>query len=127
MNPGIPQKFVEFGTVYHLILKALHEHGPMGGGELTELLEITRNSVGMALFRLKCHGFVFVVDKRSELDTDQRTHEVFSLKRPKTKFVPPPISTPTQRQAKYRAKKRLKVASVFQFRGEIQIAQRDQG
>jgi DNA-binding IclR family transcriptional regulator len=101
---GLSRGFVLIPSTAAKILCALHEHGDMTSADLAEEADCTVALASMTLTRLVRHGFCFVVDKAPPR---------YSLKRRQLRYAP---ETSAQRSQRWRAAKRLRVASIWEFR-----------
>lgn len=123
MKPGIPQGYIEFDTLAHKVLLLLHEHGKMAFADLMEHLtpDYIPRHLSTTLKRLETHGYVFNHGKISKYKSKlQRSQFIWSLK-PTSKKIPFRPASNTERMRHHRATKRIKVPSVFQFRGAINV------
>lgn len=118
MNPGIAQGYLRFDTLLHRIIKILHANGPMRQCDiLEELQQEDARGVSVSLARLAKHGFIYRCGKLHKYDTkDGRTQFVWSLEKP-TEILVSRKATPRERTRRYRARKRERVSSVFDWRG----------
>lgn len=124
MNPGLVQGFVRFGTLAHKVLVLMLEAGTLRHTEICNEFEVTPAHVAATLQRLSKYGFIFAVDRASQLETGTRTETIYALQpehKKKRRWRP---ATPRERTANYRANKKakqiaksLKVPSIFHYRG----------
>lgn len=121
-NPGLAQGFLRFGSVHHQILVFIHEVGRSTPIAIQEGLNLDRHSVGMSLTRLVRYGFLFRVDKAAQVITGEKTASVYDLKSSDQKIRYRPL-TNSERSKRVRERKKIKVSSIFTYRGSIPIAQ----
>jgi hypothetical protein len=119
-NKGIPQGFVKFGSAAHRILKHIHECGNSTPIMLQEALDLNRHHCGMVLTRLVRHGFLYRVDKAPEVVTGEKTAFIYSLTPSDRRIRYQPLSA-IERSRRARQKKKIKVPSVFAFRGSVPL------
>lgn len=113
MNAGLAQGFLRFGTNHELVLRALHELGNLCHSDLVEELQIEPRRVSVAIAQLARAGFIHQHPAARQYDTGRRTEAMWSLEPYKgTKSLRPRVP-PRDRTARYRAARRLRVASVF--------------
>lgn len=115
-HTGLKDGYVRLGTLAHRILVYVYETGP---ALHAELVEVMRGEVGLSgnLSRLVRHGFLHRAG-RQRYRVGLRGGALYALDKPRVMVVD---NTPTMSQARYRSGKRLKVASVFDFRGSIPL------
>ena len=124
MNPGLAQGFVRFGTTAHAILLTLHTLGPQTLPALREAIYgpgVALCDTSANLTRLHRLGFVFPVGR--ERQPGRRISVVFGLRgglRYGWATATQPF-TAAERSRTYRVRKRVRVGSVFAFRGTISI------
>lgn len=115
---GLKEGFLRFGTLAHRILVYIHEHGPACHADLCE--ELGDTGVATNLVRLCRHGFLFRAGRTRK--PGERSKHLYSL----SKSAPPGslrrISTRAEIDARCRAKRKLRVTSVFDFRGRVSIS-----
>ena len=107
MNFGLPNGFVRFGTVAHLILVYLHEYGDAGSSALAEDLDLNRAETSANLGRLAKYEFIFPVG-RSQSEEGVRSYTVFSLYQRKLTRSALKRKTGAERSRTYRARLREK-------------------
>ena len=121
MNTGLAQGFVRYGTAGHAVL--IHAYAVGGNVSLRSLHDayphITTNSLAITLTRLVKMKMLFVAGRDRE--PLQRSYALYSLKHPGWKVKPPKAIPPNVRTKEYMKRKRMRVASVFNFRGEVQL------
>lgn len=119
---GLPQGFVQFDTVACRVLKALHALGSGTQSDIMEEAEITGWQACTAIHRLRVHGFLFKIGTRSTYETGRidTTQWIYSL-HPRQIRQKYRKATPAERTRKYRERKAMKAASVFNFRGEVKL------
>ena len=121
---GLPSKFVGFNTMAHRILVHLHQHGPSSAGVLAEDLRGTAReplkAVSANLVRLHRGGFIFIVG-RSRVVNGTRSSYLYGLTESRAGAERVTIKDGATRSREWRAKKALKVPSVFQFRGSMEL------
>ena len=115
---GVAEGFVRFGTLAHRILAYIHAVGPASHAEIVEEMP-EEVGVSAILGRLVRHGLLYRVGRQSH-KPGIRSGYVFSLSRPTAAELRPPTTART-RNLSYKAAQRLKVASVFDFRGSISL------
>ena len=120
MNPGIVQGYIRFGSVPHSILTYLHDHGP----SLASQIKVAeQRQVSATIIRLRKAGLIKVVGRQSKVG--MRSHRVFDLAHSDTPALDearhPPM-TDTERRRVQRARAKIKVSSVFDFRGSIPLS-----
>jgi hypothetical protein len=124
MNIGLPHGFIPFNTMAHRILVHMHHHGPMTANALAEDLRGTAReplkAVSANLHRLHIRGFIYKVG-RARVRGGSRSCSVYSLIDSTSGVERVSIKNGATRTRDYRAKKALKVPSVFNFRGNIQL------
>lgn len=119
MNPGVKQGFVRFNSVAYHILKQLHENGPMTGGELARAAAHSEQvQISATIIRLRKARMVFIVGRHRP--SGKRSHPVYGLERVNNLFGPS-ILTPAEKERLRRQRQKIKVPSVFQFRGQISL------
>jgi hypothetical protein len=117
-DAGLPQGFVRFGTLAHRILLHIHHYGPAGHDDLQQDLQDIGISANLG--RLHKHGFLFKVG-RTHVASGIRSGNVFGLTRAHHNMHKIKMAAPGERQARYRAAQKLKVPSVFEFRGSVTL------
>lgn len=113
---GLPAGFVKFGTTAHRVLTYIHANGPAGQEELSESLEA--RDISTILRRLTEFGFLFKIG-RGRNRPGVRSFAVFSLSNTRSGFRTVRVLTGAERMRDYRARKRVKVPSVFEWRGSL--------
>ena len=116
-HAGLKDGFIRFGTLAHRILRYIHDTGPAQHAELVEVMEGERG-LSANLGRLVTHGFLYRTGRQS-YKPGTRSGCVFSLEAPRAALQP--ANTHVENQARYRAALKLKVPSVFDFRGRISL------
>ena len=120
MNPGLAQGFVRFTSVGYHVLKYLHAHGPSLAAEIKRnASHVEAVQISATIIRLRKYKFIQVVG-RSRVP-GKRSHAMFDIEPPKNGWLYEPIMTPAEKQKGYRERRKIKVASVFDFRGRIQL------
>jgi len=115
VNVGLAQGFVRFGTTPHRVLVLLHELGDLGHRELVEETGADPRLVAVTLQRLARFKFIFPAGVDAQPATGEKTQRRWALKRnPNLRSYRP--LTVAERQARYRATTRRRVASVWEFR-----------
>lgn len=128
MNPGLPQGFVRFGTAPHKILVFALEVGKITQTLIEEELDLERREIGINIFRLRKFGFLVKIGRVNGYEAKCRTQAVHVL--PDSGHKPLKAfknKTAAERTRKMRASKAIKVPSVFQFRGVINVQDSDAG
>lgn len=116
---GVKQGFVMFGTVAHQILLHLDKNGPATHGEI---LEGVGTVVTTDIRRLVAAGFIEVIGEvRDGRRLPCKAYDIpgRSEKLPKVKRL-----TRREMYVNYRKRRQSRVASVFEFRGQITINER---
>lgn len=115
---GLVDGFVRFGTLAHRILLYVHNIGPASHAELVEEMP-EEVGVSATLGKLTRHGFLYRSGRQCH-KPGIRSGYVFSLKKRAAVELRTPTTART-RSLSYKAAQRLKVASVFDFRGSISL------
>ena len=122
MNAGLPQGFVRFGTVAHTILVHIHEQGVSSHINILDQCDVDSCEIGMNLTRLRCHGFIESVGRIDGYEHKCRTQQAYMIvgsgECPFKKFK---NKTAVERTQKYRRSLKLRVNTVFDFRGTLDI------
>lgn len=119
MNPGIAQQFVRFNSLAHHILKRLHDEGPATGAELArKRTHAEAVQVSSTLIRLRRADMVFIVGRHRP--TGKRSHPLYGLQ-PVIRQTGPRVMTRAEKQAGYRERLKVRVPSVFEWRGSIPL------
>jgi DNA-binding transcriptional ArsR family regulator len=122
MNPGLKQGFVRFGTAAHKILLAVHELGRATHAIILEETELEPREVGMNLTRLRECGFLVKLGRVDGYVHNCRTQAMYAIPAGKLRKLPEfQNKTAQERTRKLRATKKMKVPSVFNFRGEVRL------
>lgn len=110
--------FVKFDSTACQILRHINVVGPCRHRDIVEDLGLQPRLVGMTLSRLCEAGFIFELGKASIVETGDRSQMRYGLEKPRRKqsFKRLP---PAERTARYRARKRVCVKSVFEWRGSV--------
>lgn len=120
---GIGTGFIIFGTLGNRILLALHEHERMTYADLcAEFPDASWSNVSTTLTRLLRNGFIHDVGTQTirQLGPGHREQRVLSLWPVRRKAYAERYNRPlSQRLSRARAK--IKVPSVFEFRGRIAL------
>jgi hypothetical protein len=120
MNPGLAQGFVRFDSVAYHVLRYLHEHGPSLSADISRNNTHTEAvQISATIIRLRKNGFIFLVGR--DRKPGKRSHSVFGLEKNNRGSSWLPIMTPAEKQKGYRERRKIKVSSVFDFRGRIQL------
>ena len=130
MNAGLAQGFVRFGTLAHHILLLAHEEKIVSNMLIRiylrdRTIEADKSPAAIAanLKRLVDHKFLYEVGR--DRVPGRRSFKLFALDyRAKNGAHKYQMRTPAQRQADYRARQRVKVPSVFNWRGSLEISGR---
>lgn len=120
MNPGLTQGFIKFNSVGCHVLRYLHAHGPSQAADIRRNgTHVESQQISATLIRLRSLGYVFVVgrDRKPGL----RSHALFDIEPRSSNMLYTPILTPTERQKNYRRRRKIKVPSVFEWRGQIRL------
>lgn len=115
---GLENGFLRFGTLAHRILVYIHEYGPACHADLSE--ELADEGVSVNLGRLCRHGFLFRAGRTRK--PGERSSHLYSLSKTPAQGSLRRISTRAEIDARCRAKRKLRVSSVFDFRGRISIS-----
>lgn len=120
-HTGLPQGVVNFGTMYHEVLVFMHTHGDVRRCEVAEELNVSGDQASAILQRLCDNGFIFRKERPSIYDdpSGKARQWVYTLKKVKPKDAP--RATHAERTRAHRARKSIKVPSVFEFRGVISL------
>lgn len=113
---GVGSGFIWFGSLYEKILKHIYATGPISHADLREDMP-EEIGLSVALGRLAACGFLYRVDYQASR-TGVRGGYVFGLS--PTRYVPKPPRRGVS-QKRYKTAKPLRVASVFEFRGRIDL------
>lgn len=118
-HAGLKDGFVRLGTLAHRILLYIHESGPALHAELVEVMP---GEVGISgnLGRLVRHGFLYRAGRQA-FKPGVRGGALFSIEEPHWRVRQAVENTPKMSQDRYRAAKKLRVASVFDWRGAIPL------
>ena len=117
MNPGLPQGFVRLGTNHHRILVLMLELGPLRHLDVAEETGLPAGQVSVALQQLSRSGFIHRQPPSRKYDTGDRTQAVWGLEPYRGKLPLHTVAVPqAEKQRRYRANRRGRVASVWQFR-----------
>jgi hypothetical protein len=120
MNPGLKQGFVRFDSVAYHVLRYLHEHGPSLSGDIARNASHTEAvQISATLIRLSQNGFIYRVGR--DRKPGRRSHPLFDIEPRTNGMLYVPIMSAAEKQKGYRQRKQLKVASVFDFRGKVQL------
>lgn len=123
MNPGLPQGFVRLGTTHHRLLVALHQLGPLRHRDLVEELGVESRQVSVAIAQLSRAGCIHRHPAARAYETGERTQAVWALEPYRGSKPLRAARVPgRERSARYRASRRLRVASVFHFRPGVAAA-----
>ena len=129
VNPGLAQGFVRFGTLAHLVLRHIHEHGPITHSTVAEewgRANHTPSHIGTCLDKLHKYGYIRRCGSTA-YTPGSRCQWLYKLVNPVATYLPPePTSkvhkgTSGDRTRAYRQGKQGRVASVFDWRGRIPI------
>jgi hypothetical protein len=128
MNAGIAQGFVRFGTLAHRILVIAYEQRWTSNRAVHDELKSqgivfdhSNAAIAANLARLRDHGFLYIVGR--DRGPTGRSFALYAIT-PRTGnqiYVKP--MTPAERTRKYRARKAVRVPSVFNFRGKIKVTE----
>jgi hypothetical protein len=113
---------VRSNSVAWQVLKFIHQEGPTRTLMIQEALELDRKLIGMVLSRLVKYKFLFRIDKAAQADTGDKTSWIYALRPSHRKIRYQPLSS-SERQKRVREKQKVKVASVFSFRGTIRTTE----
>ena len=119
MNIGLPKGFIQFGTLQHKVLRYMHVAEYVGQRQLQEDIGGEVRHLSVTLARLHRHGYIYKVGR--ERPVGHRSYAVYSLN-PSTHVPRIRRQSGCERSRTYRAKLGMKVPSVFNFRGEIHVA-----
>jgi len=118
MNIGIPLGFVQFNTLSHRVLTYLSTVRYAGQRQVEEDVGGGARHISTTLTRLHKYGYIHKVGR--ERAEGKRSYVLFSLNL-NTKAPRVSKQSGLTRSRAYRAKRRLRVSSVFNFRGEIHV------
>lgn len=119
-NPGLPNGFVQFDTLAHRVLVALHELGDLRCTDLVdELVDVDQRHVGMALTRLARWGFIFRRRRVTARTAFERTQALWTLQA--CKEIQFRRMSCAERCRRYHARRRVQVSTVFAFRGRLDV------
>lgn len=116
--PGMRQGYLRFDTLAHKILLHVYEHGPSTNCELQEALEKSSNEISAQLCVMRRYGFIYLNSPKARR-SDGRLCYRFGLFENKHRKIP--VLTPAERSRRYKERQKIKVPSVFQFRGSISL------
>lgn len=120
-NPGLYKGFVKFGTLAHKVLLQTRDAGSISYQAIVDDIGVSPNAAGMVLTRLRRNGFLFCIG-RTPPQYGKRVEWVYGLTRGRRPLELAEVAaeTSTQRSRRLRQRKRMAVASVFDWRGPIQ-------
>jgi hypothetical protein len=125
MNAGLANGFVRFGSTAHRILLYIHANREAGHRDFVEEFgDLLPNNIGITLTRLRRFGYIVKVRTLDPYIEKCRTQAVYRIApRPGIEIQPKPYQNKSkiERSSKYRKRCKVKVPSVFQFRGNIPI------
>lgn len=113
---GVGSGFIWFGSLYEKILRHIYATGPASHADLRDDMP-EEIGLSVALGRLAACGFLHRVGYQAS-KTGVRGGYVFDIAPVNTMPAPPPHSVS---QKRYRTARQLRVASVFDFRGQIDL------
>lgn len=115
---GLRDGFVRFGSVAHAILLYVHEAGP---SQLAELDDALPHELGLSVIthRLVKHGFLHRAGRQAYRPRIRSGH-LYALDPPLGR-IRTTRETTSQAQKRQRVDRRLRVPSVFEFRGNIPL------
>ena len=125
MRPGIPQGFIIFGSIGHKVLATAIRYETFTFGTIYQDLTDEGESediywgLSVAIQRLVKFGFLYFAGK--EPRDFGRSSQRYSLYPNKRSHKRQRSLTHAERQENYRIRKRIKVPSVFAFRGQIAL------
>ncbi len=120
MNPGLAQGFVRFDSVGCRVLKYLYEHGPSLAADIARnASHVESVQISATLIRLREHDFVYLVGR--DRKPGKRSHALFDIEPRRNSSLYVSVMTPAEKQKGYRERRKIKVSSVFDFRGRIQL------
>jgi predicted RNA-binding protein with RPS1 domain len=117
---GTPQGFVHFGSMKHKLLLATLEHGKLSQELAEKVLNKNQSNaaISKSIRELYLHGFLFNGGK--ERNSKGRLVNTWALD-PKDVFYEGRKWTSAERAKRSREARKLKVASIFEFRGRIEL------
>lgn len=118
-HPGLPQGYVLLGSMAHRILLALHAAGDLRLVDLVDELDADMRFVSTLLKRLQAFHFVYCRHKVRGRGNVERTQYVWTLQPCRYRALP--RESCAARAKRYRQAKKLRAASVFDFRGRIAV------
>lgn len=118
-HAGLKDGFVRFGTLAHQILRHIHVAGPSLHADLVEAMP---GEIGLSanLGRLVRHGLLHRAGRQS-FRSGVRSGHLFSIEKPTRHESQARPHTPEACQSRYRAARKLKVSSVFDYRGGMTL------
>jgi hypothetical protein len=120
MNPGLTQGFVKFNTVGCHVLRYLHAHGPSLAADIRRSgTHVEAQQISATLIRLRSLGYVFLVGR--DRKPGKRSYPLFDVEPRNNGMLYVPIMTATERQKRYRDRRKAMVSSVFDWRGQIPL------
>jgi hypothetical protein len=119
MNIGVPHGFIQFNTMSHKVLMYLSTVRYAGQRQVKEDVGGEARHISVTLTRLHRYGYIYKVGR--ERPVGVRSYTLFSLN-PNAKAPREKKQSGLIRSRTYRTKLKLRVSSVFNFRGEIHVA-----
>ena len=120
MKPGLAQGYVELDSAQAEILRIVHRHGPMRQCDLVEELGVcSRQEISSRIGRLLRAGFLHDHGKISFKLTGERTQRLFGVLPGSTSNAQ--ALTNYERNKRCRKNRKMRVASVFHFRGSFKV------
>jgi hypothetical protein len=124
-NPGLASGFCRFGTLAHKILLICHKQGTVSQVTLQarpwpDCVDPPQ-AISVNLLRLERGGFLHKCAKTR--DHGHRLHHVYQIERPhhtSVLYVDQKLNG-VERSRQWRARKKLLVPSVFEFRGRVAL------
>lgn len=113
---GLPQGFVRFGTVAHLLLRAMHDHGPLRQSDFVRILDIPKGQVSLNIRRLRDAKMKFIYWHGKVRVDHNKVQDLWSLNYRTDKAIDHKPYTRAELSDRWRQKRSTQVASVWQFR-----------
>lgn len=110
---GLPNGFVRFNTVAHLILRFMLEHGDTIAADVAYEGITTSTTAATTLAKLRQHGFILGVGRLSKYDSgESKTQNMYSLKRHRRPSAYAP-ATQQDRDARRATRRRPRSSFIF--------------
>jgi hypothetical protein len=120
MNAGIAQGFIRFGSIGHHVMRYLYDNGPSLAVDIRRSdTHVETVQISATLLRLRRKGYIYIVGR--DRKPGQRSHSLYSIEPINKKQLYVPLLTAAEKQKNSRERKKLRVSSVFEFRGQIPL------